>query len=121
MTSDVSPKKRDYFEKKVRVAGLELPPHLGGHMGKNHVDAGALRYLHNTFNIKSILDIGCGLGEMKYLCDKLQISYEGVDGDNTIWRKHKQIIIQDYTKGKTSNNNTYDLAWSTEFLEHVKE
>ena len=78
----------------------ELPKHLGGHMGVNHVDAAALQYLHNTFKVKSVLDVGCGLGEMKTLCDKLNIFYMGIDGDYTVWRDHNNIIIHDYTKGK---------------------
>ena len=99
----------------------ELPKHLGGHMGRNHVDAAALQYLHNTFKVKSVLDVGCGLGEMKTLCDKLNIFYMGIDGDYTVRRDHNNIIIHDYTKGKLLNKKTYDLAWSTEFVEHVEE
>ena len=98
-----------------------LPKHLGGHMGINHVDFGALSYIKKNYNIESIIDIGCGLGEMKFICDNLNISYIGIDGDYTANRKHKDIIIHDYTSGKSSLTNFFDLAWSTEFLEHVEE
>jgi len=101
----------------------DLPNHLGGHMNVNHIDLGALQYLHTTFKVKSLLDVGCGLGEMKNLCDQLNISYMGIDGDWTVWRDHNNIILHDYTKGKSTwtYDHTYDLAWSTEFVEHVEE
>ena len=40
----------------------ELPKHLGGHLNKTHVDRGSLEILKRRFDIKSMLDIGCGPG-----------------------------------------------------------
>jgi cyclopropane fatty-acyl-phospholipid synthase-like methyltransferase len=99
----------------------ELPKHLGGHYNVNHVDFGVLEYLNNEFNVKSLLDVGCGLGEMKFLCDRLDMTYLGIDGDYTAERKHENIKIHDYSKGVSSLESLYDLGWSTEFLEHVEE
>ena len=51
----------------------------------------------------------------------------GVDGDHSLQeineKRNSQIIIEhDYTKGKLDGiYKDYDLAWSVEFLEHVKE
>ena len=102
---------------------MKLPEHLGGHMNVNHVDEGALKTIHEKFSIYSLLDVGCGLGEMKFLCDEKNITYQGIDGDYTAKRKHDNVIIHDYTKGKSEISkqcgNPYDLGWSTEFLEHV--
>jgi len=101
-----------------------LPKHLGGHGNVNHVDEGALRIIVEDHpEIKSMLDIGCGLGEMKYVCDKFDISYTGIDGDYTAKRSHDQVIIHDYTKGFSPLplDKTFDLGWSTEFVEHVEE
>ena len=39
----------------------KLPDHLGGHLNKTHTDRGTLLYLKNKYNIKSMIDIGCGL------------------------------------------------------------
>ena len=108
-----------------KIMKNELPKHLGGHMNVNHVDEGALKTIHEKFSISSLLDVGCGLGEMKFLCDEKNISYQGIDGDYTVERKHDNVIIHDYTKSKSEISNQwgkiYDLGWSTEFLEHVAE
>ena len=42
----------------------KLPDHLGGHLNKTHTDRGTLLYLKNKYNIKSMIDIGCGPGAM---------------------------------------------------------
>ena len=100
----------------------DLPKHLGGHGNKNHVDHGALDFLKEKFNVKSLLDIGCGLGEMKTICDPRDISYLGIDGDWSVKRQHDQVVIHDYTTGPAPlDDKGFDLGWSTEFLEHVEE
>jgi hypothetical protein len=102
----------------------ELPKHLGGHYNRNHIDEASLTLIHEKYSINSMIDIGCGLGEMKNLCDEKNIDYVGIDGDYTVERKHNKVIIHDYTKGKSPIGNSwkkFDLAWSTEFLEHVFE
>jgi cyclopropane fatty-acyl-phospholipid synthase-like methyltransferase len=99
----------------------ELPKHLGGHGNKNHVDDGALEFLKERFDIKSLLDIGCGLGKMKGICDSNSVSYLGIDGDWSIKREHDQVMIHDYTTGPAIlDDKRFDLGWSTEFLEHVE-
>lgn len=98
-----------------------LPSHLGGHANVNHVDSGALKYIQETFDVKSLLDIGCGLGKMGKLCEERNIKYKGIDGDYTIDRAW-DVSIHDYTLGpRWHNDKKYDLAWSTEFVEHVNE
>lgn len=98
-----------------------LPNHLGGHSNINHTDNGVLKYIKENFDTSSVLDIGCGLGEMKVLCDDLDMSYLGVDGDFTANRDHNHVLIHDYTEGSTNIDKTFDVAWSTEFVEHVEE
>ena len=98
-----------------------LPNHLGGHSNINHIDSGVLKYIKECFDTSSLLDIGCGLGEMKELCDDLGMSYLGIDGDFTANRKHEQVLIHDYTEGPSNIDKTFDVAWSTEFVEHVEE
>lgn len=96
------------------------PSHLGGHCNVTHVDEGVLNYLKKTFNVESLLDIGCGPGDMKLACEKLNISWKGIDGDKNC--KNNYIINHDYTLGCLDHgNNTYDVGWSVEFLEHVEE
>ena len=96
-----------------------LPEHLGGHQMINHVDQGALKYIQDKFGIKSLLDIGCGLGQMGILCEEKGIKYKGIDGDYTVTR-NTDVAIHDYTLGpREHTDKEYDLAWSTEFVEHV--
>jgi cyclopropane fatty-acyl-phospholipid synthase-like methyltransferase len=97
-----------------------LPGHLGGHKGRSHVDQGTLEYLKNEFNIKSMLDIGCGPGGMVKLGRELGLETYGIDGDFTVDRDI-EVTIHDYNTGSSSLDVTVDLIWSVEFLEHVYE
>jgi cyclopropane fatty-acyl-phospholipid synthase-like methyltransferase len=100
-----------------------LPSHLGGHKNKTHLDYGVLQYLMETFNIKSMLDIGCGPGGMVSLGREKGIDAYGIDGDYSINRPgvESYISIHDYELGPIDLNLTVDLIWSVEFVEHVWE
>ena len=104
----------------------DLPEHLGGSMGRCHIDQGALDYLAKKFSIETMVDIGCGTGQMLEVAHGAGISGVGVDGDATVKRKCC-FASHDYTKGTfvlTEHDNqdrAFDLAWSVEFLEHVEE
>ena len=93
--------------------------HLGGHINKNNLEYDSIEYLKNKFNIKSMLDIGCGPGNMKMSCDNLNIEYEGLEGDENCKKDYIKII--DFSKEKYNEKKIYDLGYSTEFLEHVEE
>jgi len=103
----------------------ELPPHLGGSAGDMHMDTGAFQYLKNKFDIKSMVDLGCGLGGMVDYANEQGVSAIGVDGDWTLPPK-ETVHLHDFTKGPYAGPYTtpeiplYDLAWSTEFVEHVE-
>ena len=101
----------------------KLPEHLGGHKGRTHVDQGTLDYLIKEFNIKTMLDIGCGPAGMVSLARENNIESYGIDGDFTVERECNPnwITIHDYTKGPSSFPRQVDLIWSVEFLEHVYE
>lgn len=102
----------------------ELPVHLGGHENETHVDDGALTYLINAFDIKSVIDIGCGPGGMVELCKRKGLDVLGVDGDFTVERPEyikENIVIHDYSVGPYIPEKNYDLAWTVEFVEHVEE
>jgi len=100
-----------------------LPAHLGGHEGETHVDDGSLTYLINKFNIRSMLDVGCGPGGMIKLAKEKNLLVTGIDGDDKVEREEdviKNIIIHDYCTGPFIPDTIFDLAWSVEFLEHVE-
>lgn len=98
-----------------------LPSHLGGHEGETHLDDGALSYLIKTFDIKSMIDIGCGPGGMVGLAMDKGLAAWGVDGDDKVERDSKvadRIHIHDYAKGPYVPD-WFDLGWCVEFVEHV--
>ena len=102
-----------------------LPEHLGGHMNKTHVDLGVLKFFKDNYGCKSLVDIGCGPGGQAV--EAIKMGYDnaiGIDGDFTL--KHAKIdnitwITHDYTTGPLLLKSACDLAWSCEFVEHVKE
>lgn len=99
----------------------EVEAHLGGHQNKTCIDESILKYLKEMYDIKSMIDIGCGPGGMKEIAYQHNIKWTGIDGDPTV--EQEAVYIHDYTKGSFdfSENKTFDLAWSVEFLEHVEE
>jgi len=97
----------------------ELPDHLGGHQNVTNIDTTILPYLISKYQITNMVDIGCGPGGMMDVAKQLNINWTGIDGDFTL--KSKDIIIHDFSMGKLKINKNFDLAWSSEFLEHVNE
>jgi len=101
---------------------MNLEEHLGGHANKTNVDYGALNWAMSTFNPKTFLDIGCGPGGMVDLANSYGLESFGIDGDYTVERSNPQhFLIHDFTKGPAPLDNTYDIGWSVEFVEHVYE
>ena len=80
-------------------------------------------YLINKYNIKSVLDIGCGFGyALKYFDEILGLQIYGIDGSDKVRELSfypNKIITNDYSKSVSNFNTPIDLVWSTEFLEHV--
>jgi hypothetical protein len=93
--------------------------HLGGHINKNNIEYGSILFLKKKFGINNMLDIGCGPGDMEEVCNKLDIAYFGLEGDEEC--KKNNIKIIDFSKEKYDSEDIFDLGYSTEFLEHVEE
>lgn len=93
-----------------------LPPHLGGHLNKTHIDEGSLDYFINRYKIKTFVDVGCGPGGMVALAKSKGLYAYGIDGD---WTTNPKII-HDYITGPLEIKQA-DLIWCVEFLEHVEE
>jgi SAM-dependent methyltransferase len=102
----------------------KLPDHLGGHGNKTHLDEGTLNFVKKLFNVKTMLDIGCGPGGMIKLAREKGIEAYGIDGDFEVNRSDINsdwVTIHDYEKGPSPFNKDVDLIWSCEFVEHVYE
>lgn len=109
-----------------------LPPHLGGHLNKTHVDIGAFNYLMRVYKPTSFLDVGCGPGGMVYLAAIRGLYAVGIDGDFTLPQfqagvvhpDHVKFCLHDFTEGARTTGDlrpVIDIVWSVEFLEHVNE
>lgn len=95
--------------------------HLGGSFGVSHNDPGALKYLRDRYNIKTMFDVGCGLGGNSGLAEWHGIDWTGIDGQHGVTLE-MPVIIHDYTTGPLPDAVTgRDLAWSVEFVEHVSD
>jgi len=81
-------------------------------------------YIVDKYDIKSMLDIGCGFGfHLQYFRDILKIKAIGIEGSSMVAELSnvsENIIAHDYTTGLPSGlDDGYDLCWSIEFVEHV--
>lgn len=102
------------------------PPHLGGHCGITHTDAGVLHFMRTHKRCRTLLDIGCGPGGMIDLAKKHGFTAaKGIDGDPAV-TDHPDIIAHDFTEGFLDPAHLADadlippdLIWTVEFLEHL--
>jgi SAM-dependent methyltransferase len=97
----------------------DVPEHLGGHYGYTNMDRPSLDFLKRNYNIKSMLDVGCGTGGMVEYARSIGITAYGVDGDHH--QQSKYIYTHDFTTGVFNYKRGFDLIWCVEFVEHVKE
>ena len=125
--------------------GMMTDGHLGGYVVGGDAATfypGLFDWLVETWEVKSVIDVGCGEGHaLRYFRDK-GCRVRGVDG---IEQDDDDIVTWDYTKGPlrpqeavTDNGppgpdgtpawsmerwqrTEFDLAWSCEFVEHVEE
>lgn len=98
-----------------------IDPHLGGGSGKGNFDNEILKILVNKFNIKTMLDVGCGKGLQVENARKIGIDAHGVDGSHQLLIYHEDYFHKhDFTQGEFITDEK-DLSWSIEFLEHVEE
>lgn len=97
-----------------------MAQHLGGHYNNTAMPILTFDYIVKKYNINTVIDVGCGPGGMVRYGNFKNIYTIGIDGDTSI-ESHDYIIFHDYTTGTLPHDENFDLAWSTEFLEHVYE
>ena len=76
-----------------------------------------------NFNIKSVLDIGCGMGTNLAWFDEYGFEVLGVEGHPkavAASRVPGRIVQHDFSKGPWSPEREFDLCVCTEFAEHVE-
>jgi len=82
-------------------------------------------YLVDNYNIKTVLDIGCGKGYSSAYFKSLGCTIRGIDGSLQAQSESlipTDLIVHDYTSGNSPlHTEQFDLCWSCEFVEHVEE
>lgn len=105
----------------------ENKSHLGGCYSigdANTIMPDVWGWLTVNYNIKSILDVGCGYGHSMVWFEKFMIDCIGIDGFEAAINNRvcsSPIILHDYNTGNLNLSKQFDLGWSSEFLEHVDE
>lgn len=107
---------------------VEQESHLGGYFVNGDPGSWSPEIwdkIITDYKIKSVLDIGCGLGfSTKYFYSK-KLQVLGVEGGSNAIKNSvcRNIIVQnDYTKSSAPlGDQFFDLIWSCEFVEHVEE
>ena len=83
------------------------------------------QHLIEKYDVLSMLDIGCGTGVNTAWFEKHCARVIGIDGTPEYVEQSKlrreSRVVHDYTKGPYDPGFISDLAWSSEFVEHVEE
>ena len=106
----------------------KLPEHLGGGERRCHNDVGTLQWAMKLWDIKSMVDIGCGRACVVQDAVDHGLDALGIDGDPgdlhgeyNFTRPDVPFLLHDFTEGPAPVDREFDLAWTVEFLEHVDE
>lgn len=78
--------------------------------------------LIQKYNVKSVIDVGCGAGHsLRYFLNK-GLRGIGVEGWTEAINRSpvkSHIVAHDYCHGPYVTSGKFDLCWSCEFVEHV--
>jgi 2-polyprenyl-3-methyl-5-hydroxy-6-metoxy-1,4-benzoquinol methylase len=107
---------------------VELPdrrrPYMGGHyVADTEWDDDLVNHLVDRFDIKSVLDLGCGLGLTLDRFASKGVKCWGVEGNANVidgpCKAKERLYVVDFTKQAVVFPNRFDLVWCVEVLEHV--
>lgn len=106
---------------------------VGSHAWHSHTDSGILKWLIETRNPKSFLDVGCGVMGMVNMALSMGLDARGIDGDERLVTRRwpgavadkltihlDRLITARFDESVVVvNQNYYDIIWSIEVAEHV--
>ena len=98
---------------------MTTPRHLGGHCGITHTDAAVLQLLRGRFEVRTLLDVGCGPGGMAAVARAQGVRWIGIDGDPAVCERPPYPLRWDLTIGPYTAARV-DLVWCVEVVEHVE-
>jgi len=99
--------------------------HLGGWLDRdnNTVSLSLYNFLMGPMAVKSVIDVGCGRGFTPNYFRKHGARVLCVEGSRDAVSQsllpQNLIVEHDFSRGPWWPSQTFDVAWSTEFLEHV--
>jgi len=121
-------------EENVKYGGADIDPeHLGGFVTNDSdtYERELWEWFIDLFNVSSILDVGCGMGySTAFFKNHLQHKWRGQENVLCVEGSKDAVdqslvpsltVHHDYTKGPWWPDQTFDMVWSAEFLEHVDE
>lgn len=124
----IPPKLSDEEEKRVNrkfYGGKNDPVHLGGFTVRdnNTISTNLWNFMMSELTVKSMIDVGCGKGfSSRYFYDH-GVDVLCLEGSSDAVRQSllpPNVIVQhDFSRGPWWPEETYDVVWSTEFVEHV--
>lgn len=105
--------------------GAKRAHHLGGftRVDQDGLSPALWRYMMQNLTAKSVIDLGCGKGvstswflahDADVLC--VEGSHEGVQASLL---PPARVVEHDFSRGPWWPPQTFDVAWSVEFAEHV--
>lgn len=106
----------------------QIPDHLGGYISGGDPATqfpDLWRWIHETHEVETVLDIGCGDGTAIDAMRDMGMEVVGVDG---VEQNRPDILTHDFTIGPMDEYDSKllrcsqpDMVWSCEFVEHVEE
>lgn len=93
--------------------------HLDGQCNFPNLEFDSIKYLRDKFDLKNIIDIGCGIGKMKDVCDTLSLKFKGLAEDSNCKKEYVDII--DFSIDKYESDELFDLGYSIELLDHIDD
>ncbi len=110
----------------VRQRSSQALRHLGGYFvdGDRHTFTPDIwGYLLVKFDLRSVLDLGCGTGVNMKWFKEMGCQVLGVEGCQTAIAQARcsPIAQHDYTQGPYVPDEKFDLCLCTEFVEHVEQ
>ena len=99
--------------------------HLGGFtdLDPDGISPAAWRFMMQNLTVQSLVDVGCGKGVSTSWFAAHGADVLCVEGSSDAVAASRlprdRIVEHDFSRGPWWPNNTYDAAWSVEFIEHV--
>jgi trans-aconitate methyltransferase len=74
--------------------------HLGGHSNLTNTDKPVFDEIVEMYDIKSVLDIGCGPAGMKEIAEAKNVKWYGIDGDPKIIETSDNSLLHHHVNCK---------------------